>query len=385
MFFESQSNKNKELYMELLKVTASLSNLFSESKNPFLYYRAMENIFCKSFDAENLSRSDVSADASKASIGIGLKTFLHENGKTYQKIAEFNSESYLIRDLKEKDTVYKVAEMRNKRIDVTKDICNLDDMIYHVITRENSKLNIYEEHMDYIDINNLRIKDTGGKNNIHFVDGENEYNFSLSKNTLFKRFDTSNIELVKELKVKILEDPFEYLLNQTNILIDGEYEDESNKIIDYIILPLYSPTSNRVERKSGLNSWNAGGRQRHSDEVYIPIPSWIHKYKEDFFEYITEDNRTDSFDVILPNKKTLSMKVVQQGGKALQSNPNKALGSWILRDVLKIKKDTVVTKADLDEKGIDSIKLSKDEEGVYYMDFLKVGSFEEYKNRMLYI
>ena len=38
-----------------------------------------------------------------------------------------------------------------------------------------------------------------------------------------------------------------------------------------------------VFEKSGLNQWNAGGRPRHSDEVYIPIPSEIHKNFQGFF------------------------------------------------------------------------------------------------------
>src|SRR5699024_10945316 len=100
-FFKNQKECERKFYIELLQVTGSLSNLFAESENPFLYYRAMENIFCKAFDANNLSRSDVSADASKDKIGIGLKTFLHQNGRTYQKVAEFNRESYLLKDLYE--------------------------------------------------------------------------------------------------------------------------------------------------------------------------------------------------------------------------------------------------------------------------------------------
>lgn len=69
----------------MLKVTGSLSNLFTNSENPYLYYRAMENIFCKAFKANNLSRSDISVDAGKNGMGIGLKTFLQENRKSFQK------------------------------------------------------------------------------------------------------------------------------------------------------------------------------------------------------------------------------------------------------------------------------------------------------------
>ena len=42
---------------------------------------------------------------------------------------------------------------------------------------------------------------------------------------------------------------------------------------NFIILPLYSVRDNNVPTKSGLNQWNAAGRKRHPNEVYIPIPS----------------------------------------------------------------------------------------------------------------
>lgn len=162
-FFKNQIVGEQIKYIELLKVTGALSNLFAESENPFLYYRAMENIFCKAFNADNLSRGDVSADASKNSIGIGLKTFLHMNGKTFQKVAEFNRESYLLRDLDKKNLIEKVSQMRNQRLEVTKDICNLEDMIYHLVTRHKRAMTIYEEHMDYIDLDNIKLLSTEGK------------------------------------------------------------------------------------------------------------------------------------------------------------------------------------------------------------------------------
>lgn len=382
-FFKNQISEEQIKYIELLKVTGALSNLFAETENPFLYYRAMENIFCKAFNADNLSRGDVSADASKNKIGIGLKTFLHMNGNTFQKIAEFNRESYLLRDLKREDLIEKVAEMRNQRIEVTKDICSLDDMMYHLVTRHKRTMTIYEEHMDFIDINNIRLLSSGGKNTIHFTDGLNDYNFSISKSTLLKRFDVSKLNFIDTFKVDILDDPFDFLLSQKDNLIMIEKE-ETTKFIDYIILPLYSPRSGMVEEKSGLNMWNARGRERDENEVYIPIPSWIHDEKIGFFKYKEDSTRnTNSFKVVLPNKKELSMKVTQQGGKALQSDPNKALGEWILRDVLKLKPMQLVTKEMLDNRGIDSVKFSKVNDNLYYMDFLKVGSFEDYKESTL--
>lgn len=65
MFYDNQDEEQKQLYIKTLQVTCSLLNLFSDSVNPFLYYRAMENIFCKAFNAKNYSRSDISIDLGK--------------------------------------------------------------------------------------------------------------------------------------------------------------------------------------------------------------------------------------------------------------------------------------------------------------------------------
>lgn len=378
-FFEKQEVKEQKLYIDLLSITASLSNLYAESKVPFIYYRAMENIFCKAFNADNLSRSDVSADAGKNGLGIGLKTFLHNNGYTFQKVAEFNKESYLIKNLDPLETVKKVSEMRNKRILSTQTICNLNHMMYHLLTRSEGHMAIYEENMDLVDIDNIQvtqIKDTS----IHFTDGRHEYSFNLSKSTLLKRFITSEENKILGFDVEILEDPYEFLLTLKKVTKELEAIESSKKEEkDYIVLPLYSPKHNKVEEKSGLNQWNASGRKRHFNEVYISVPAWIHKKKQGFFDYSTDDFKTEPFDVDLPNGNILKMKIAQQGGKALMSNPNSALGEWILRDILKIEENTLVTKEMLDIIGIDSVKLTKLEQGKYRLDFLRVGSYETFE------
>jgi hypothetical protein len=86
MFYANQTNLEKNNYKKYLRVVGGLSHLFSESKIPYLYYRVAERIFCNAFNAEDLSRSDVSADAKKKGVGIGLKTFLAGNHKTFQKV-----------------------------------------------------------------------------------------------------------------------------------------------------------------------------------------------------------------------------------------------------------------------------------------------------------
>jgi len=99
MFLKAQDGKKIEYYEKMLKTIGSLSRLFSESNEPYIQYRIAENLFCKSFNADNLSRTDCSADASKDKLGVGIKTFLEKNGATMQKVAEFNSDHQLFRSL----------------------------------------------------------------------------------------------------------------------------------------------------------------------------------------------------------------------------------------------------------------------------------------------
>ena len=144
MFIENQSKEQRDYYERLLKAVGSLSKLFSESSEPYIAYRATENLFCKAFEAENLSRLDASVDASKNRIGFGIKTFLHKNGKSFEKIAEFNSDHALFRALGAKKKIRKIAELRNERIETTKRIFGLEQIIYHCITRQVGKILVYK-------------------------------------------------------------------------------------------------------------------------------------------------------------------------------------------------------------------------------------------------
>lgn len=377
-----------------MQIVGALSQLFSDSSTPYLYYRAHENIFCEIFGAKNLSRGDVSLDAVKDNIGIGLKTFLNQNGKTFQKVAEFNSDSDLFRGLLEnpEELVHRVAELRNKRLDVIQNATSTSNNLYHMITREKGKMNITEATMDKVDINSIKLATRKSKNTINFSDKFSEYSFSLSKSTLSKRFNTTADNTITSFQVDIHDNPLELLSGlPLNKFVVNTKEPEH----EHIVLPLYSPRSGEVELKSGLNQWNARGRSRDLNEVYIPIPSWIHKKFKGFFDYSTMNEKSPknspSFNVELPNGRLMKCKVAQEGGKALMSDPNKDLGKWILRDVLKLKPGTVVTMDLLKEIGIDSIKLTKINQihsgsgllrttdlHIYKLDFLDSGSFEEF-------
>lgn len=384
-FWEKQPYNQIEQYLNLLKIMGSLSNLFSDNAAPYLYYRGHENLFCEAFEAKNLSRGDISYDAIKDGIGIGLKTFLNNNGLTFQKVAEFNNDSDLIRGIESKDEiVHKIAQLRNKRIQTTQNMTGTQSSVYHLVTREPGKMSITEEPMQLIDLDSLKLNKKQVKNTIRFTDRYNDYSYSLSKNTLLKRFDTREKTKIQQFPVDMLANPFDLLRN----LIDEIQVSETEHPVEenFIILPLYSIRDGNVPERSGLNQWNAGGRSRHPDEVYIPIPSWIHNEFNDFFVY-TKNRKTKgesaknspSFQVELPNGSLMKCKVAQSGGKALMSDPNRALGHWILREVLNITNHTLVTMDMLKEIGIDSVKITKRNDDYYYLDFVEAGSFEAFK------
>ena len=70
-----QTWKSNSEYFKLLELMARLSNLFSDNSIPFIHYRVTENLFCKYYNAENLSRSDTAYDAKTMNLGVGIKTF----------------------------------------------------------------------------------------------------------------------------------------------------------------------------------------------------------------------------------------------------------------------------------------------------------------------
>ena len=289
-----------------------------------------------------------------------------------QKIAEFNSEHILFSNLNTDQKIQKLAELRNKRIETTRRIFGLNNLIYHCVTRKRGEIIIYETGMNSIDIE--KIKNIINRGNIlNFTDDVNEYSFNIAKSTLYKRFYTENTLL--NFPVKILEDPFDSLekMFQSAKTVTKPTFIQAD---DHIFLPLYSVNSGKriIPERSGLNQWNALGRPRDSNEIYIPIPAWIHSVYPDFFP-----DRDSPFILVLPNEAEISAKVCQDGSKALMTNPNSALGKWLLRDVLNLKERELLTYQKLEEIGLDSVVVYKTDSGKYDIDFTKIGSYEKFK------
>lgn len=375
MFYDIQPKTQQEEYKQMLGIIGKLTRLFSESTCPYLPYRVQENVFCKYFKADNLARSDCSADAKKNKIGVGLKTWM---GNDDQKVAEFDSLRERFCDLTGLDLVKKIAEFRNERIRVTKNLYGIEEMVYHIVKRIPHSMQILEHAFDTIEIGNIKlIPNRGNVNNTYFTDGKHTYHFSMSKNTLYMLFD--DMILLDAFNVDILDDPYSYLMGLANSIPTIEknnqaYFDTTNKIC----LRLYSTKSTGekfVFEKSGLNQWNARGRVRHPNEIYIPFPTEDKKRNIGFFP-----PRDQPFDLLLPDGTMISAKVCQDNDKAIMSNPNKVLGEWLLRKVFELPEGTILTYEMLEIFGIDCVVFTKLEDLKYSIDFGELGTYEKFYN-----
>ena len=360
-------------YLKLLSAVSKLSGLFSESSVPFINYRVAENIFCRSFNAGNLSRSDTAFDANYNSVGVGLKTFVCNGNSSIEKVAEFNSLSRVLKDFKGKELALKLSEYRNDRINLANRVYDIENSLYHIVARKEKELLLYETDYNTINVANIHsVKDN--KASLQFEDGHNLYSFNYSKSTLFRKFIIP--QKTFRLPIDIIDDPYSLLLeifeenknfkNATDKLIKGE---------NFVILPLYGIQKKEkfIFERSGLNQWNANGRIRDFGEIYIPIPIELHKKYPNFFP-----NRDQDFNLQIPSGEVFSAKVCQENSKALMTNPNRALSDWLLRKVLQLKDGELATMEKLDKLGFDSVIISKDKKGDFKIDIMKTDTFTNF-------
>ena len=61
------------------------------------------------------------------------------------------------------------------------------------------------------------------------------------------------------------------------------------------------------------------------------------------------------------------------------TNPNTALGEWILRQVMNLNEGEILTYGRLEELGIDSVVIYKEGSNTYSINFTKIGSYDEFK------
>ncbi|MFJ1322367.1 NgoFVII family restriction endonuclease [Capnocytophaga canis] len=418
------SIEQRKEYIQFLQVYGALSNLFRQKQGdliPYLDSKFQETVFARIFDSQNVdignTPHDVLSVFGSDRIGIGLKTWMSSK-PSFQKVMQlkrFQNEINQVRDDIEA-LAFKISEIKNERMRIDYERLGLseDKNIYHYITRDEGLFTINECAYPLINTNNLRDFDLT-QTAFSWSDGNKDYKFTFGDSQIWQKFDSSKKDtfLLDKFDVKIIEDPFEFLLKAYLQLIGTSKEVTQNIVEAY--LPLYSYRSKEVEEKSGLNAWNAAPKNRGSDaprplnEVYIPIPREFHQKHPDFFtKNIFEFERAREsyqgnkeykpevrFHLQLPNGKRIPALVTQSNMKGLQSGSNteidpqtgkrygqSALGQWLLVDVLGLKERNLVTREWLMKKGTDSVRLwrNKGDYSTIYIDFAPVGSFEAFMN-----
>ncbi|WP_047246934.1 restriction endonuclease [Maribacter thermophilus] len=392
-FLKTRSKKDIDQYCSYLRAIGAFSNLYSSSDKPFIQYRVAENAFCKAFDAKNLARADVAYDAVISGFGIGIKTFILSGNSKIEKVAEFNSLSIELRNLKGLELANRLSDYRNERISFADRAYGIDKRIYHIVGRDKGVIKIFEVGYDLIDKASIEII-SENKSSLKFKDLNNEYNFNFSKSVLMKRFVVP--EDCIEIDVEIIDEPIEALLDLTskkvelltdNLRVSNLTLLEDEELIpgkDYVILPLYSPNAKNknkepiVPLKSQLNQWNAGGRDRDPGEVYIAIPKIIHELAPGF---LPKSNVV--FTLKVPSGEALNAKVCQAGDKALMTNPNNAMADWMLRKVLNLQPRELLTYSKLKNVGYDSVKITKITNAEFLIDFAQLDEYENFLDKAI--
>lgn len=363
--------ENGGSYLKLLSAVSKLSSLFSESAIPYINYRVAENVFCRSFNAQNLSRSDTAYDANYNSLGIGLKTFTCSGAHSTEKIAEFNSLANTLKLFAGRDLAHKLAEFRNERISLATRTYDIENSLYHIVARQEKQLVLFETDYQHIDISNINsVKQNA--TSLQFEDGKNFYSFNFSKSTLFRKFYIPKDAFI--LPIEILEDPYSLLLE----LFEETTLPKREQDKEFVILPLYGYCKGQkfVFPRSGINQWNAAGRKRDLGEIYIPIPIEIHRKFPNFFP-----PRDKKFNLKVPTGEVLSSKVCQENSKALMTDPNKALSDWLLRKVLQLAEGELATIEKLNELGFDSVIITKVDDENFEIDIRKTDTFERFAEK----
>lgn len=416
------NKEQREEYKRFLQVYGALTNLFRQKQGdliPYLDSKFQETVFAKVFRAKNVdignTPHDVLSVFGDLRVGIGIKTWMNSK-PSFQKVMQlkrFQAEIDAVKNNPEALAV-KISEIKNDRMRLDYERLGLkeDNNIYHYVTRDNGLFTINECAYPLININNLNGFNKS-ETAFSWLDGQKSYKFTFSDSQIWQKFDINQKDslLLDKFDIRIIDDPFEFLLKAYQDLIGFKVKSKSDFVEIY--LPLYSYQSKEVQVNSGLNAWNGKPKNKDSDtlrplnEVYIAIPRELHKKRPDFFvknifDFEQSQNEYDGdkkdkpqlrFHLILPNGKKIPALITQQGMKSLQSgslteiDPNtgkyygqSALGQWLLVDVLGLKERQVVTREWLVKKGTDSVKLwrNKNDYSHIYIDFAPVGAFEAF-------
>jgi hypothetical protein len=421
--WEQYSEKQRNDYVQFLQVYGALSNLFRQKQGdliPYLDSKFQETVYAKIFESQNVdignTPHDVLSIVNGQRVGIGLKTWMGSQ-PSFQKVMQLKRYQSEINKFKHNPELlaHKIAEIKNERMRSDYERLGLseDNNIYHYVTRDKGRFVVNECAYPLVELDNLRDFNLT-LTAFSWADGNKDYKYTFGDSQIWQKFDSTKRDttVLNRFDVKIIEDPFSFLLKAYLELIGTAKVVEENIIEAY--LPLYSYRTKEVEEKSGLNAWNAAPKNKDSNaprplnEVYIPIPREFHQKHPDFFikDIFTferdRDNYTGNrenrpevrFYLQLPNGKRIPSLVTQSNMKGLQSGSNveydengkrygqSALGQWLLVDVLGLKERKLVTREWLEKKGTDSVRLwrKKGDYSAINIDFAPIGSFEAFMN-----
>ncbi|MGO4773455.1 NgoFVII family restriction endonuclease [Flavobacterium sp. W22_SRS_FK3] len=417
--WEQFSKEQRDEYVKFLQVYGALSNLFRQKQGdqiPYLDSKFQETVFAKIFNGQNVdignTPHDVLSVFGNKRIGIGLKTWMGSK-PSFQKVMQLKRYQNEINKYRNDlhSLAYKISEIKNDRMKSDYERLGLleNQNIYHYVTRDKGIFTINECAYPLIDLNNLTILNETSSA-LSWSDGNKDYRYTFGDSQILQKFDSKKYSTLtlNQFDVKIIEDPFDFLLKAYFGLIETTKASDSEIVEVY--LPLYSYQSKEVEEKSGLNAWNGKPKNTGSDtprplnEVYIPVPREFHNKNPDFFtENIFEfenvrknftgkkaDKPEIRFYLQLPNGKKIPSLLTGDGMKNFQSGSNteydengkrygqSALGQWLLVDVLGLKEREPVTREWLQKKGTDSVRLwrKKGDYTTINIDFAPIGSFE---------
>lgn len=417
--WEQFSTEQRDEYIKFLQVYGALSNLFRQKQGdliPYLDSKFQETVFTKIFKGQNVdignTPHDVLSVFGNNRIGIGLKTWMGSK-PSFQKVMQLKRYQTEINEYRNDlhSLAYKISEIKNDRMKSDYERLGLseDKNIYHYITRDKGLFTVNECAYPLIDLNrlnNLNLTQSA----LSWSDGNKDYRYTFGDSQIWQKFDSNNYNtlILNKFDVRIIEDPFSFLLKAYFELIETSTIAEPDIVEVY--LPLYSYETKEVEEKSGLNAWNGAPKTKGSstlrplNEVYIPVPIEFHRKHPDFFTHKILDiieyrkNHKGSkdkdyeirFKLQLPNGKTIPSLLTGDNMKNFQSGSNteydengkrygqSALGQWLLVDVLGLKEREQVTREWLQKKGTDSVRLwrKKDDYSIINIDFAPIGSFE---------
>ncbi len=366
--WEQYSDEQRETYIEFIQMYGALSKMFNQKSSitgaPYLDSKFQETIYARAFDSADVdignTPHDIMSIFGNQRIGIGVKTWLNSS-VSYQKVMQLKRYKSEIDSLnkpgKEEELANKISEIKNSKMQLDYDRLGLDENknIYHYITRDKGKVVFQETIYPKIDISNLN-KFSLSKSSFVFSDGIKQYKYTFGDSQIWMQFGNKKDQtLLKEVEINMLDDPFEFLKvafqNKGMLLKDQAGVLTIKKTVqtqtDDVYLPLYSYRSDKVEEKSGLNAFNGAPKNKKNNsprpeaEVYIPVPKEFHKKYPHWFSNEIDtryyNKKAIPFTLHLPDGTSYPARLTQEGFKSFETNPQSALGKWLLYKILKLK------------------------------------------------